>query len=94
MSKIGQGYLFAFCDPQIGDEGEYIGFAVVEKKFFEENGHMDSVHFTDVHGDMPFQEDMESMFIVETAEMSEEQVRDKLIALGFEESAEFAEILS
>jgi hypothetical protein len=88
--KVGEGYIFAFCDAGLGDDDDYIGFVVVTKKFFEENGHLESVEFP---REMPpeFEESMESMFIVESSVMNEDQVRAKLIELGFEESIELTD---
>lgn len=91
MSKVGTGYLFAFYNPDLGEPGDYIGMYVVERKFFEENGHIESVHFTDTR-EMPeeFWEDMESSFLVESAVMTKDEVRAKMLELGFEESEELA----
>lgn len=91
-NQVGKGYLFAFCeDETYGDE--VTGFVVVEKKYFEENGCMDSVHFTDSF-DMPeeFQEMMESTFISDNTNQNE--VRKTLLELGFTESKELESLMN
>lgn len=90
--QVGKGYLFSFCeDETYGDEA--IGFAVVEKGFFEKNGCLDSVHFT-TNFSMPshLEESMESIFTV--FDRTKEQVRKELLELGFTESKQLTDMLN
>lgn len=83
--NVGKGYLFCFDDEEASnfDDGA-ICFFVVEKSYYEENGHFDSVHFTDKY-DMPehFDETMESCFIVYGRTKAD--IRTELLSLGFTE---------
>lgn len=91
---VGKGYLFGFGVDETYDEADgNVCFYVVEKTFFEENGHIDSVHFTDQF-DMPYhlEEVMESCFLV--MDSTKEAVRKELLALGFTESKELTEMLN
>ncbi len=90
---VGKNYLFAFAeDEDNGEDSNAVCFYVVEKDFFEKNGHLDSVHFTDQF-ELPshFDEVMESCFLVENS--TENEVRKELLALGFTESKELTEML-
>jgi hypothetical protein len=92
---VGKNYYFGFGEDENYMEGEEPGvcFYVVEKEYFDQNGHIDSVHFTDQY-DMPskFEEVMESCFVVQNS--TEEEVRKELYALGFSEKKELTEMLS
>ena len=87
----GKDYLFAFCeDETYGEDSEATCFVVCEKSYFQQHGHMNSVHFTDTF-EMPeiFEEMQESCFLVE---LTEDETRRELFALGFTESKELAEL--
>lgn len=87
---VGENFLFAFCENEL-DGG--LGFVVVEKEFFEENGHLDSVHFT-TDREMPecFGEEMESFFSI--TGLDKNGARKKLLELGFTESKSLEALMS
>lgn len=91
--QVGKGYLFAFCkDAGLGYDSESVCFYVVDAEFFKENGHLDSVQFTEEF-DMPecYEEVAESCFVVEDGE---DAVRKDLLSMGFTESRALKEKLS
>lgn len=73
--------------------GEFAFFVVVEKKYFDKENCMNSVHYSDYHY-MPknFEEEMESTFIVH--DLTVEQAKKTLEQMGFTENQELSDMIN